>query len=254
MLMSQSPMPSQGISGLGQNGRRKPSQGARMSISSAPWRLVGGLLPWQGCGLSSRQRSCSADHACVLRLAAFAQGCFRPGAAGPPDDPWTLARDPIFREAARCISFGTCRAYRRAGFCRDQTSCQTTKCHLESRCRVGSDKNCSSGALGERRRRRPRSWRADGAAAKKVYGLWACPIAQCLIPRVRVLPRRERRIYHRSIAALGARQAWGCLAFGFDRRLDCLPAESRRPRSRKISHVARGYRGRAKIIADRTAS
>src|ERR1700730_15978752 len=68
---------------------------------------------------------------------------------------------------------GTCHAYRRAGFCREQTSCQTTKCHLESRCRVGSDKNCSSGALGERRRRRARSWRADGAAAKKVDGLWA---------------------------------------------------------------------------------
>jgi hypothetical protein len=131
------------------------------------------LLPWQRCGLSWRQRSCSADHASVLRVAASAQGGFRPGAAGPSDHPWTLARDPIFWEAARCISFGTCRAYRRAGFCREQTSCQTTKCRLESRCRVGSDKNCSSGALGERRRRRPRSWRADGATAKKAHGLWA---------------------------------------------------------------------------------
>lgn len=89
---------------------------------------------------------------------------------------------------------------------KEEKATDETKCHLESRCRVGSDKNCSSGALGERRRRRPRSWRADGAAAKKAYGLWArARLRNILSRRVQVLPRRARRIYDRSIAALGAR-------------------------------------------------
>src|ERR1700722_4889829 len=67
-LTSQSPIPSQGIPGLGQNGRRKPSHGARMSMSSAPpaagW--------WLCCRGKDADYRCASDRVLVTSLVSSA--------------------------------------------------------------------------------------------------------------------------------------------------------------------------------------
>jgi hypothetical protein len=97
-----------------------------------------------------RQRPCSADHPGRIRPAPSLEESFRPGKTRSKDHSRSLARRPVFRQKARCISIGARGAHWRAGFCCQRSPREPAKPGLEHWHGIGVDARHPAGALGQR--------------------------------------------------------------------------------------------------------